>query len=616
VAIALRHAGTFTGGLTASGAIAIDASQLTGDMMIALGMGKPFNAAMSISGWTLLGSGSSGTTAAGIDTGSMKISAWYKEAVSDTETNPTLTEGTPAWNVVQGIVMVFSKGASEAWSTPVAVFGADEVTGTAISITLASDPGGAAGDYLAMGVAINSDTMGPLTADLTLAWTGITLGAYNTAVEGETTTGGDMAAQVRSVPVSSGTSSAAPVMSGTGTGTGGADRAEGIVIRLRVTAATTRAYDQVAYRGRNDDGNETTATWKAAENTGWDQVPDANFRFRAVIDETAGGTLDAVLDFKLQYNKGGAGWNDVNTTSAVVKIVLSGNVTNGEATTDQLAGGTGTFLAGSIDESNGAASTPNNLDNGEYTELEWVLQVVGADVVDNDTIQLRVVQTAGSIVLGTYSQTPTITVDESLPANRIEVSFAELETPNPPNNRVEVSWAEIEVPNAPQRVEVSWAELEVPLAPARVEISWAEFETPNFGSPDNRVEVAWAELEVPFAPARVEISWAELEVPNQPNGRVEVSWVELEVPNIPSGRVDISFAEFQVDGAPARVEVSWAEFQTPDEGGGEPSDFEWIMDWIDDELVCQNRTHDHYPHYPKRSNEDDRIYEPSRPGEL
>lgn len=363
---------------------------------------------------------------------------------------------------------------------------------------------------------------------------------------------------------------------------------------------TNRVYDQAGFRGRNDDGSETTATWKAAENTDWSQAVDENFRFRAVVDETALGDANAVLDFKLQYNLNGAGWNDVNTTSSVVRTTLSPNVANGAATTRQLAAGTGTFVAGSFDENNGAASSANTIETGELTELEWCAQVRSADVVNNDTIDLRVVETTGSIVFAAYTQVPTITVVEATP-----------------DNRIEVSWIELEVPNAPARIEVSWAELEVPAPQNRIEVSFAELETPDVGTPSNRIEVSWVELEIPNAPNRIEVSWAEFEVDLAPN-RIEVSWAEMEFPDEPDNRIEMSWAEMELPEPPGdnRIEVSWAEFEFPTEPGGAPSDFEWVMDWITEELVCKNRTHDHYPHYPKRSNEDDRIFEPSRPGEL
>jgi hypothetical protein len=381
-------------------------------MMLLIAWGKPFGLAWSMpAGWTSLGSGASGTTAAGIDIGSMKAEVWYKEATSDTEANPTLTEGSPVWNVVQACIMVFSKDAAEAWDVPQVVYAADEVTGTALSFSFGTNPGGTAGDYIVLTCGINADGMGPLTTDLAATWTGITFGTYDTAVEAETTSGGDMAAHIRSVPVSTGTASANPSMTGTGTATGGADRAEGALIRLRVSAASNRAYDQAGFRGYADDAPMGSATPKANENVGWSQIVDQNFRTRFVVDETAGGTLSAVLDFKLQYRKNGGTWTDVNTTSTNVRT-FTGSVANGTATSRLLSSGTGTFVAGTLDSNNGAAGSANTIESGELTELEFITQIRSADVVQGDTIELRVVETTGSVVFGAYSQTPSLTANE------------------------------------------------------------------------------------------------------------------------------------------------------------------------------------------------------------
>jgi len=219
----------------------IDPSQVTGDMMILIAGGKPFDLGWSVgaAGWTALGSGASGSTAAGVDIGSMKFQVWYKVATTDTEANPTLTEGTPAFNIVGCSLHIFSKGAGEVWGTPVVVYGADETDGTALSFTFASDPGVTAGDHILCGVAVNTDAIGPLTANLTPAQTGVTFGATTERNEGETTSGGDMSFHSTDTPVTSGTGSAAPTATGTGTASGGdIDRAEAAFIRLRVSTPT------------------------------------------------------------------------------------------------------------------------------------------------------------------------------------------------------------------------------------------------------------------------------------------------------------------------------------------------------------------------------------------
>jgi hypothetical protein len=177
-------------------------------------------------------------------------------------------------------------------------------------------------------------------------------------------------------------------------------------IRLQAGGTAMFNLEQLSFRGRNDNGSETTATWKATENTNWSQSVDTNFRVRFVCQvlEAAGGSST----MQLQYNRNAIGWNDVTTTSSVVKAVTSGNVTNGTATTDQI-GGTGTFNAGSI-STDGLADVVS-LSASAHTEWEFVLQIVAGDVVDQDTIQLRGIYSGDSTPV--YTQTPSITVSEA-----------------------------------------------------------------------------------------------------------------------------------------------------------------------------------------------------------
>lgn len=70
--------------------------------------------------------------------------------------------------------------------------------------------------------------------------------------------------------------------------------------------------DQYGFRGRNDDGSESTATWKAAQNTGFTITPDQDFRLRLGINASGD---PASASYKAQYRKvGDASWRDVDTS--------------------------------------------------------------------------------------------------------------------------------------------------------------------------------------------------------------------------------------------------------------------------------------------------------------
>lgn len=171
-------------------------------------------------------------------------------------------------------------------------------------------------------------------------------------------------------------------------------------------------YTQTSYRGRNDDGSESTATWKGLVNTDWDQAPDENFRIRFLIEETT-DLIDSNVEFQLQYNKNTEGWNNVTGASSVAQASASTNLTDAGNTTEQLSG-PGTFITPNdgIDEANGIAGGADldfSSTINQEVELEYCLQLVGADLVDFDTVQFRLVVATGTGTVDTYTNIPSVT---------------------------------------------------------------------------------------------------------------------------------------------------------------------------------------------------------------
>lgn len=208
----------------------------TGDMMILLVGGKPYNATFGAShapGWTQIGSPfTDGTTAAGNDTGSMQVTAWYKEH-DGSEADPLVDEGGTAFNSMTGLVMTFSKGAGETWETPVIAGGGDATAGTGFSVTCGSDPGVTTGDHCISFAAFRSDSATPCSSHLTPTQTGVTFSnTHDPATDPETNAGGDMGMCITRSTVS-GTGSAAPVLAAT---LGGSHTGSAAFIRLRVSA--------------------------------------------------------------------------------------------------------------------------------------------------------------------------------------------------------------------------------------------------------------------------------------------------------------------------------------------------------------------------------------------
>lgn len=81
----------------------------------------------------------------------------------------------------------------------------------------------------------------------------------------------------------------------------------GVKIWVQDLAATL---EQEGYRWRNDDGNETTATWKAAQDTTITGATATNTRLRLIVN-AANDPASQV--FKVQYRKvGAASWRNAD----------------------------------------------------------------------------------------------------------------------------------------------------------------------------------------------------------------------------------------------------------------------------------------------------------------
>ena len=159
---------------------------------------------------------------------------------------------------------------------------------------------------------------------------------------------------------------------------------------------------QTNFRGRDDSQTLNSTTFTYNLNTNWSQAVSTNFRIRIEVEEQ---NSRAASVGALEYNRNSAGWVAVSNASSIVKYSLTSQFANLDATTNIIAGSTKTFAAGDGVESTVTTTSINNT----HTEYEYCLQIVAADVANNDTIQVRM---SG---LNTYTNTPTITVIKAVP---------------------------------------------------------------------------------------------------------------------------------------------------------------------------------------------------------
>jgi hypothetical protein len=147
-----------------------------------------------------------------------------------------------------------------------------------------------------------------------------------------------------------------------------------------------RGAAQIGYRFRNDDGNQTTATWRQPANTTDYLLTDTTFRLRFEIeDQSVSGPR--TVSGQLEVSTDNLTWSNVTTSSSVVKAVSTANVTDNTATTDQLAGSAKTFQAGSF-SGDGLASSI--VLGGTQTEIEYALRINSASVVDQQPLWFRI----------------------------------------------------------------------------------------------------------------------------------------------------------------------------------------------------------------------------------
>ena len=135
---------------------------------------------------------------------------------------------------------------------------------------------------------------------------------------------------------------------------------------------TAPNFTQGNYRWRNDDGGETTATWKASVNTSIlpnDTDVPLRLRIGVLNDGNNSGTLNTM---PLQYSKNNGAWVDITTSNLNdFYFINSSNVTDGSPTTQQIY--TNNFIQGYF-RSSATNNTINLSDSpSQNTEMEFCI---------------------------------------------------------------------------------------------------------------------------------------------------------------------------------------------------------------------------------------------------
>ena len=167
-------------------------------------------------------------------------------------------------------------------------------------------------------------------------------------------------------------------------------------------------YEQTQFRGRNDNGSQTTATWKAAANTNWTQNADEKFRVRLGIGNTnnTAGTCSWRLQAR-RYSGSWGDWFDVTSVSSILKAVTSTNYSDNDDTTQQVTSGAFTADNDGMD-SGGGLTGSKSVAKATSVEVEYCVQIVSGDVSAGNLIELRAELNDTTAI--TWTQVPSITV--------------------------------------------------------------------------------------------------------------------------------------------------------------------------------------------------------------
>jgi hypothetical protein len=146
---------------------------------------------------------------------------------------------------------------------------------------------------------------------------------------------------------------------------------------ITITVPASSSTNQRSFRLVNDDGSESGATFAQDLNTILLASPNTIYRCRIGIDNP-GTAAEPAETYRIQYQVDGGGYSDLRADNTDVRLVLSANFADLDATTERLDGAQ-TFQAGYMIEGSGAEIAESGsitLLAGQETEIEFAFEVV------------------------------------------------------------------------------------------------------------------------------------------------------------------------------------------------------------------------------------------------
>lgn len=181
-----------------------------------------------------------------------------------------------------------------------------------------------------------------------------------------------------------------------------------------MTSANTTQED---FWFRNDDGSLTTATYMGSQNSNQTLSPGV-FRIRIIAEENNSKQDPWAFQIYARKNNDAGGFTEVTTTrtDGLRYADDSNSIADGTiiGTADFDLTWTGSPVAGEYDDAQTSAGTNTIGLNGQYTELEFCLEIVDGTASDGDFWDLQMYSTVGTSLAG-YTRTPRVTASVTTP---------------------------------------------------------------------------------------------------------------------------------------------------------------------------------------------------------
>lgn len=177
--------------------------------------------------------------------------------------------------------------------------------------------------------------------------------------------------------------------------------------------------DVVHFRWADDDNAaHESCTLLGSEDTGL-EIPNLGTAFLLIVKIHNDGDMSASGDYRLQYNKDAAGWNDVNAASSNIRTIAGQDTDGATGATERLTATAETFQTSVFDDGDSLIAT--NVGGGDDYEFYYSIEFRSADNSGGESYEFRVLSGGSTI---THDVTITGTVEIS--ANRDVICATEV----------------------------------------------------------------------------------------------------------------------------------------------------------------------------------------------